>query len=225
MCPSSLSCCCALHLHKKCISYFSSCFVLFFHCSRLQHSGDSCDEAMVSCVSCQHALAWRSNTLTVTKTRQFNKQKATWNIFMYSKLVLLSVYAQLTAWQERWKVLSSWGPRCWQIGLKFLYVNSEHPGEHHGLPTQYNKKIQMWLFGSRSNSNHWSQAGFDSVSRWHWAKWTWLYGLFFLSGPCCEEDGSMVAVCGGEEASLNKAQICICNQLDLVFGRCFPPLL
>lgn len=63
---------------------------------------------MISCASCQQSLALRSETLTPAKTKQFNKQKATWNISCTVILFCLILYPELTAWQERWK--------CWAPG-------------------------------------------------------------------------------------------------------------
>lgn len=101
------------------------------------------------------------------KTGQFNEQKATWDISCTLSLFCLILYPQLTAWQEKLKGLQNW-----QIGLRLLlYMNSEHLGEHHGpCPCSTIKKIWICLFDCRSDSNHWSQSAFDSVSRWQEAR-------------------------------------------------------
>lgn len=56
----------------------------------------------------------------------------------------LLLYPQLTTWQERLKVLRSWGLLNRQTRLRLLlYMNSEHLGEHHGpCPWSTIKKLE-----------------------------------------------------------------------------------
>lgn len=151
---------------------------------------------MISCASCQHALASRSKKLTLRKTEQLNKQKATWNISHTLILFCLILY-----WADsmagKVKPLSSWGLWNWQIGSRLLlYMNSEHPSKHYGQPMKYNKKLEYGcLAADLTLITEVGLSVFDSVSRWQNGKGTWPHGRFLLRSPRCEEDGSTVAVC------------------------------
>lgn len=61
--------------------------------------------------------------------------------FTYCNLVLPYFVPRADSMAGKVKVFSSWGLWNWQIGSRLLlYMNSEHPDEHHGQPTRYNKK-------------------------------------------------------------------------------------
>lgn len=146
---------------------------------------------MISCASCQCALALRLKKQTPEKTRRLtHTQKATWNVSCSLNLFCLVVYPELTAWQERWK--------DWAHGTVELTDRVKNAPLHElwtsGQTSCPTRALRIWLFGCRSSSTHRQSVCIWQRLQMAAGKGTRPHDCIFPYSPRCKDDGSMVSV-------------------------------